>query len=507
MRSRIPVGLLIGVLVAGVAVGVGELVAFLVRPAAAPVIAVGNRVIELTPESVKRWAIRAVGTDDKLLLIGSILLLLALFGAAVGTLALRHLAFGLAGVGVLGLVGVYCALTVAAARGTDVIPTVVGTAAAMGALVALVRSATAPAEAPTAGPARRQFLQSSGAVAALALAAGVGGRLAQHARFDVAAARARVTLPPPATPQTVPVGADLGRSGVPWRTSNRDFYRIDTALSVPQIAPTDWRLRIHGLVDREITLTYDELLRRPLVDHWITLCCVSNEVGGNLVGNALFRGALLADLLREAGLHPDCDQLVMRSSDGMTIGAPTGPIMDGRAALLAVGMNGAPLPVEHGFPARVVVPGLYGYVSACKWVVDIEATRFDRFQAYWVNGGWAPNPPIRLMSRIDRPSNSESVSVGETVAIAGVAWDQHVGVSKVEVQIDDGPWRAARLATVPSTDTWRQWVYPWTPEKSGRYRLRVRATDAGGRVQDDHDRDVFPAGATGLHAVTVRAVI
>jgi DMSO/TMAO reductase YedYZ molybdopterin-dependent catalytic subunit len=527
VRSLRLVGALVGILSAAVAVGVGEFVAAFVRAAAAPVIAVGNRIIVLTPESAKQTTIQAAGTNDKLVLLAAIYLLLAALGAVIGVAALHRLRYGLAGVAAIGAFGVYCALTQNAARGTDAVPTLVGTAAAMAVLVVLVRlvrrawppAASEPAAsergasepAATHGSAtdtgRRTLLQAGVASAALAAAGGFGGRAVQHSRFDVTAARAKVTLPAPRDHSALPRGVELGKTPEPWATSNADFYRIDTALSVPQVDPKAWRLRIHGLVDHELTLSYEDVLARPLIERWITLCCVSNEVGGSLVGNARFRGTLLADLLREAGVHPASDQLVLTSVDGMTIGAPTKVVMDGRDSLLAVGMNGKPLPIEHGFPARTVVPGLYGYVSACKWIVDIEATTFADRQAYWVQGGWAARPPIRLASRIDRPSSSEQVSVGDTVAVAGVAWDQHVGVSRVEVQVDDGPWQRARLAAVPSSDTWRQWVWPWTPEKSGTYRLRVRAFDGKGRPQDTKRRAPFPSGASGLHSVTVHALI
>jgi DMSO/TMAO reductase YedYZ molybdopterin-dependent catalytic subunit len=291
---------------------------------------------------------------------------------------------------------------------------------------------------------------------------------------------------------------------VPWATPSSQFYRIDTALDVPQLSRADWQLRIHGMVDHPLTLSYDDLIARPLVDRWITLCCVSNSVGGGLISNALFRGALLADLLREAGVSPQSDQLLLTSVDGMTIGAPAKAVMDGRSALLAVGMNGEPLPIEHGYPVRVVVPGLYGYVSACKWVVDIEATMFQDRRAFWVDEGWDAEPPIQLESRIDRPRSGSSVELGSIVPIAGVAWDQHVGVSRVEVQIGDGPWQRARLARVPSADTWRQWVLPWRPTKTGSYVVRVRAVDDGGHVQTAASHGPFPYGATGYHAITVR---
>ncbi len=514
MRSRNLFGALIGVLCAAVAVGVGESVAAFVRPAAAPVIAVGNRVIVLTPESAKRTTIQTAGTNDKLVLFVGIYVLLTAFGAIIGVLALRRIRYGLVGIAAIAAVGAYCALTASASEGSDVIPTLVGAAVAMGVLIVLVRLAGGPSQSDGVVPARRALLQAGAASAALAAVAGFGGRAVQHSRFDVAAARERVKLPAPRDDAgragrgvAVPRGVELGKSPHRWATSSADFYRIDTALRVPQVDPKTWRLRIHGMVDRELTLSYDDVLARPLIERWITMSCVSNEVGGLLMGNARFRGVLLADLLREVGVHADSDQLVLTSVEGMTIGAPTKVVLDGRDALLAVGMNGKPLPIEHGFPARTVVPGLYGYVSACKWIVDIEATTYAHRKAYWVAGGWAEQAKIKLASRIDRPNSSEVVSVGERVAVAGVAWDQQVGVSKVEVQVGDGPWQRARLAAVPSTDTWRQWVWPWTPQESGSYRLRVRATDASGKRQDAGRTDPFPSGATGLHEVMVQAVI
>jgi DMSO/TMAO reductase YedYZ molybdopterin-dependent catalytic subunit len=510
MRSRTPIGWLIGVLSAAVAVGVGELVAVFYRTAAAPVIAVGNGVIVLTPESWKRPAISNVGTDDKPLLILGILVALAILGAAIGGLAINSVWAGLVGVAVLGGFGVFCALIAKGSRGTDVVPTIVGTLASAAVLVLLVRLADRwPAAAPASagGPTdRRTFVLGAVATAALAALAGFGGRAAQHARFDVAAARRKVKLPTARGESATQPGTDLGRSGLPWATPNNDFYRIDTALTVPQVDPDSWRLRIHGMVDREITLTYHQLLARPMIDRWITLCCVSNPVGGPLVSNALFRGTLLADLMREAGLSPRADQLLLGSYDGYTFGAPAAVVMDGRDALLAVGMNGEPLPTEHGFPARTVVPGLYGYVSACKWIVDIKATTFAAEQGYWVHEGWAAQPSIELMSRIDTPRRGATVQVGTPVAVAGVAWDQHVGVSRVEVQVDDGAWQRAVLAAVPSTDTWRQWYLPWTPDGAGNHTLRVRATDARRRPQVAANHAPFPAGATGLDTVTVQAV-
>ena len=521
-RAQVGAGALLGLLAAGVSLGVGELVAALVRPAAAPIIAVGNRFIRLTPEPVKRWAIRQFGTNDKHVLLTGIYLVIVLAAVLIGWLAMRWLAAGLAGVGLFGLLGCYCALTAPAHHTSDAVPSVLGALAGMAALRALVRAragdtaqlvtdrgGTDRTGTDRTGTDRRRFLRAGLAAGGLAVFGGLAGRALQHSRFNASAARAAVRLPEPVSSASAAAGGltnfDLGKSGVPFLTPAADFYRIDTALVVPQLDPKTWTLRIHGMVNREITLTYDQLLARPLVERWVTLTCVSNEVGGNLISNALFRGALLADLLREAGLDPAADQLLATSSDGMTIGSPTAVVTDGRDAMLAVGMNGQPLPIEHGFPVRMVVPGLYGYVSACKWIVELEATTFGKDQAYWVQGGWAVRGPIKLASRIDRPSNSETVPVGGQLAVAGVAWDQHVGVSKVQVQVDDGPWQDAMLAPVPSIDTWRQWVYLWTPAAAGRHQLRVQAFDASGRPQLAQPADPFPSGATGLHTVSVTA--
>lgn len=511
---RAAAGALIGLLSAGIALGVGELVAAFTRPVSAPIVAVGNRMVLWTPPPVERWATRTFGTSDKQVLFTGIYLVLAVLAVLIGVLAMHRLVYGLLGVLALGAFGCYAALTAHGARTTDVLPSVLGTLAAMAAMTALVAVAgparplsgvPGPRDPGAAFANRRAFLQGSAVTAVIALIAGFGGRASQHARYDVANERAKVVLPRPVNTAPEPAGADLHKGAVPWATPNSNFYRVDTALTLPQVSPGSWSLQIHGMVAHELTLDYDQLLARPMIERWITLCCVSNVVGGNLISNARFLGTRLADLLRQAGLSPDADQLLMRSYDGMTIGAPAAVVMDGRDALIAVGMNGVPLPIAHGFPARIVVPGLYGYVSACKWVVDIEATTFAAASAYWVQDGYAAHPPIELESRIDTPRNGHTVSARQPVAVAGVAWDQHVGVSAVELQVDQGPWLPARLATVPSTDTWRQWVVPWTPPKPGSYTLRVRATDAHGRPQTAARGGPFPAGATGLHTITVRA--
>jgi hypothetical protein len=287
----------------------------------------------------------------------------------------------------------------------------------------------------------------------------------------------------------------------PFFTPNKDFYRIDTALSVPEIDANTWSLRIHGMVDKELTLSYADLRAMPAVEHDVTLCCVSNPVGGPLISNARWTGVLLTDVLAMAGVHQDATQLFSTSADGWTSGSPTSVVLDGRAAMLAYGMNGEPLPIPHGFPMRLVVPGLYGYVSATKWLTDIELTTMDR-QGYWVPRGWSQLGPVKTESRIDVP-NSRNPAVAGLSPIAGVAWSQHKGIAKVEVSIDEGPWLEARLAGEDVTDTWRQWVYDGWRATQGAHRIRVRATDKTGYVQTATVADVVPDGATGYHEISV----
>jgi DMSO/TMAO reductase YedYZ molybdopterin-dependent catalytic subunit len=313
----------------------------------------------------------------------------------------------------------------------------------------------------------------------------------------VTAVRQAIKLPAPAaTAPPIPADAELGILGLdPVLTANENFYRIDTALIVPQVDPADWSLRIHGLVENEVVITWDELLALPLEESVTTLTCVSNEVGGNLIGNAKWLGYPIRELLARAKPTAKADMVLSRSIDGFTASTPLEILQDDRNAILAVGMNDEPLPAEHGFPVRMVVPGLYGYVSATKWVVEMEVTRFDQTHAYWTDRGWSEKGPIKLQSRIDVPLPGRGLSAGETV-IAGVAWQQHVGITKVEVQIDGGEWREAALASAISDDTWVQWSIPWTA-KAGSHELRCRATNALGETQTDDQAPPAPDGATG----------
>ncbi|PWR13403.1 molybdopterin-binding oxidoreductase [Micromonospora acroterricola] len=367
--------------------------------------------------------------------------------------------------------------------------------------LAVPSESAVPAEGVDAD-SRRRFLTSAGVLLGTAAVAGLGGRWLAGRR-GVSAAREAIRLPAPVAPApALPAGADLSMAQLaPYVTPNSGFYRIDTALVVPQVDPATWRLRIHGRVRNERTYSYADLLARPMVERYITLACVSNEVGGDLIGNARWLGVPLRELLDEVEPEDDADQVVGRSVDGWTCGTPTAALRDGRDALLAVGMNGEPLPVEHGFPVRVVVPGLYGYVSACKWVTELELTRFADFDAYWVPRGWSAQGPIKTQSRIDAPRARNRLTTGP-VTVAGVAWAQHRGIRRVEVRVDGGPWQQAELAPTASVDTWVQWSWRWdaTP---GEHRLQVRATDATGKTQTERTQGVAPDGATGWHTVAV----
>ncbi|MFB8033966.1 molybdopterin-dependent oxidoreductase [Streptomyces sp. NPDC056004] len=518
--TRTALAALSGLIAGFCALAVSELAAALVRPEAGPVTAVGGAVIDRTPPAVRDFAVRNFGTADKLALRLGILVLLALFAMAIGVLALRHRRLGSAAVLVFGLVGAVAAAGRPEGVPADALPSVVGAAVAVAVLYLLVgRLAPAPGPGPAAGGRdegadggfdRRGFVVAATATAAVSAGAGLlGRRLTSSVQAGASASRHDLVLPAPqSAAPAVPAGADLRIRGLtPFITPDKDFYRVDTALVVPRVDAGAWRLRIHGRgVARPFTVGLHDLLRREVVERDVTLACVSNEVGGPLVGNARWLGVRLADLLRDAGVRPPseggpADQIVARSVDGMTIGTPVETVMDGRDAMLAFGMNGEPLPFEHGFPVRMVVPGLYGYVSACKWIEDIELTTFAAYDAYWVRRGWAQQAPVKTESRIDTPRPSASPKAG-VVPVAGVAWAQHRGISRVEVRVDGGKWHTARLAAAGTRDTWRQWVWEW-PAASGRHTLEVRATDGTGATQTGIRTGTVPDGATGWHSVVV----
>ncbi len=524
-----------GVVSAGLALGVAELVSVPVGAGSAPLAALGATMVDHTPDGVREWAIDTFGTNDKsvlYLLMGVVALIVA---ACVGVLERVARPVGSVLLGVFGVVAAWAAVARPAANWTWALPSLIGVALAIAVLRWLIRryetvsrpAETAvpdggtdgvrapdggsgdrtdprprPAESAAAQVDRRQVVRGIVGVAVLAVAAGVVGRTLGASVRSVSSERAAVRLPTPQVPEPPVVpGADLRIPGLaPYLTPAADFYRIDTALTVPQVSTDGWSLRIHGMVDREIRLDYADLARRRPIERTVTLTCVSNPIGGDLIGNARWLGYRLDELIAEAGPHSDADMVLSRSADGFTAGSPLAALTDGRDALLAIGMNGEPLPVEHGYPARLVVPGLYGYVSATKWVTELEITRFDRAQAYWTRRGWSARGPIKTGTRIDTPSGT--VHPGP-VTIAGVAWAQHRGIRAVEVQIDNGPWQPAHLADEPSIDTWRQWSFDWVAD-GGTHTIRARSTDGTGEVQTAEVADVVPDGASGYPARTIR---
>ncbi len=534
-------GAVSGLLAGFTALAVAQLVAVPVRPEAAPLNAVGDAVIELSPPSVTQFGVDTFRSNNKLVLEVGTLTVLALFALGLGLLALRRRRVASAGVLLFGVVGAAAALSRVDASAADALPSVLGALAGAGVLYLLAgrlgTAAAAPAQdgaqdgagggaqdgaddvseqpavmRPT-GAARRDFDRRGFVIAASAAAvasAGAGAAgLELSGSAGATASRRAVRIPRPADRAApIPSGADLDVSGVvPFTTPTGEFYRVDTALVVPKVDAMQWRLRLHGQgVSEPVEFTYQDLLKRDLIERDVTMTCVSNPVGGDYVGTARWIGVPLATLLREAGVRPPskggpADQLVSRSVDGMTIGTPVETVMDGRDAMLVVGMNGRPLPFDNGFPVRMLVPGLYGYVSACKWIEDIELTTFDAFDAYWVRRNWAPKAPIKTQSRIDTPKPFASPKAG-TVPVAGVAWAQHRGISRVEVRVDGGAWQEARLAAQATQDTWRQWVWDW-PATSGSHTLEVRATDGEGDTQTGERTGTVPDGATGWHSVVV----
>ncbi|ADG74668.1 oxidoreductase molybdopterin binding protein [Cellulomonas flavigena DSM 20109] len=509
-------------LAAGTAtVGVGALAAVLTGPTGDPLVAVGGAFVDATPPWLKDWAVATFGTADKLVLgIGEVVVL-AVLAAAAGVLARRRWASGAVLVVALGGLAALAATTRPDAGVLAPAPALLGAGGGLLALRTLLARLPAPARrAPAGGPEasgpdrsdtaggrvvpdRRTFLRATALVTAAGVVATVVGRAVASGARGAAAARASLRLPPPARPAPPPPsGVDVGVAGVePWATPVADFYRIDTALVVPQVDPATWRLRVHGLVEREVEIGWDELLAADLVEAWVTLACVSNPVGGDLVGNQRWLGLPVREVLARAMPTTEADMVLSRSVDGFTASTPLEALTDGRDALLAVAMDGAPLPPEHGFPVRLVVPGLYGYVSATKWVTELEVTRFDRADAYWTVRGWSPRGPVKTQSRIEVPRPGADVRAGDVV-VAGTAWAQHRGVTQVQVRVDDGPWQDADLAADGGVDTWRQWRWRWPDAPAGRHVLSVRAWDPDG-PQTAVPAGAVPDGASGYDTLVV----
>ena len=489
---------LAGALAALGGLAVSYLVTALVGGEESPVAAVAEQVIRLTPGGVAERAIRSVGHADKPILVTGVVVVVTVLSAVVGAAARRSTVgrwLPAAAYAVIAALGLAAVLAQPAPR----LPGVLGALVGYGAWVALFGLLARPLGEPTTDDSRRRFLLAAGLVAGGSVVATAAGRVAGRRRRSVEAARRVLALPGVSRP-VVPAGCDLDvRHQPPWLTRVADFYRIDTAIVPPAVDPASWRLRIHGMVDHPVELGFDDLLARGVTEGWLTLNCVSNTVGGDLVGNAWWSGVPVAPLLAEAGVHGDADGVLQRSADGWTCLTPLEALTDGRAAMLAVAQNGEPLTVEHGFPVRMLVPGLYGYVSATKWVVDLEVTRFDRAQGYWTDKGWSARGPVKLASRIDVPRSGSTVAAGDVV-VAGTAWQQHTGIRSVEISVDGRAWQAVELGGVPDADTWVQWRTTVTLDR-GDHRVRVRAVSATGEVQTGVRAEPAPDGATGWHSV------
>lgn len=469
---------------------------------------VANRFVDLAAGALRDFAVSEFGGNDKAALLVGIVLIGLGIGALVGPAAARRRWVGRAAFGAFALVGIFSGWTdPQASFPVTAVASILGAIAGVATLelmlwlgrTATVAEATAPgAQDPRVKAAdRRTFLLAAGGVGAFAAVAAIAGR-GVRGTGPATKSRATVTLPPPAQSVPVPSSQPFGVDGLaPYVTPNADFYRIDTAIFVPQVDAATWKLSIKGMVDHPLSFSYDDLLAMPHVEVPVTLACVSNDVGGPLVGNAVWHGVPLTGLLDRAGVHPEATQIVGRSVDDFTVGFPTEKAYDGRVALVALGMNGEPLPVTHGFPARLVVAGLYGYVSATKWLKNIELTRVEAYDAYWVPRGWAKEAPIKLQSRVDVPRSGAPVPRGAG-AIAGVAWSPSVGVGKVEIRIDDGPWNAAELGEAASKNTWVQWRYQWVATP-GEHVVGVRAYDVTGQLQVETPSRPDPDGATGYH--------
>ncbi len=509
---------LYGVLATLLGMAAAHLVAALTVPAASPVLAVGSTVIDLTPTPMKEWAIRTFGTADKAILVGSVLVVVLVLAGVAGIVAARHLTLGISMLVGLAAVAGVLALLRPSAGALDLVPSAVAALVGALALAGLYRFA-APARKSSgasvergdeesvdhAGPtpasaSRRTVLIATGGAALAAAAIAGAGRWVSQIRLS----GTDIALPAAAEEAAaLPAGLEERIPGISaFRTPNADFYRVDTALTVPAIDVDSWSLTIDGDVDQEVELSFDDLAAMTVVERDITLTCVSNDVGGPYIGAARWLGVPLQDVLDQAGVDSTkADQILCTDVDGMTISVPLKVALDGRDALLALGMNGEALPREHGFPVRMVVPGLYGFVSACKWITRMTLTTYDEQQAYWTERDWAIDAPIKISSRIDTPRPLSDSKVGKTF-IGGVAWAQGSGIAGVEVRIDGGPWQKAELGPDAGDDYWRQWFYEWDAEP-GQHFVASRATNKDGDVQTAVRASPFPEGSSGIQEIAV----
>lgn len=489
---------LAGIIAAGLVLGVAELAGSFFTARATPLIALGSTFIDFTPPWLKDFAIATFGTGDKAALFAGMGLTITILAAVLGIVAYKKWIIGAAGVVFMGLVMAGAVISRSGADLFDLLPTLAGTLAGFFALKWMISRLSESEQGDTG---RRAFLISAGVSTVIATASAFGGRAISSARESIRKTRDNIIFPKASSPaKALPANVQAPGSGtVPWLTPNKDFYRIDTALAVPQIDINDWEIRVHGMVEEEFTMTFQDLLDADLIERHITLTCVSNPVGGNLAGNAKWLGYPLREILKRAKPKDGADMVLSTSEDGFSASTPLEVLQDNRDAMLAVAMNDEALPLEHGYPVRMVVPGLYGYVSATKWVVDLEVTRFADKKAYWTTRGWSDKGPIKTMARVEVPASFAKKPAGKMM-IAGSAWSQHRGITKVEIQIDDGPWQSAKLADEASVDTWRQW-YKEVELDKGLHTVRARATDPKDGIQTEERADPVPNGASGWQSV------
>lgn len=501
---------LCGVAAAALFFGVAEAMALLFGPASAPLAALGAAIVPLVPTSMMKFVIDLVGTSDKAVLIATVCLVVVILAAALGLVSNRRPLLALGGFLAAGIL-TFAAVAIRP-EGTlvDLLPVTIGLVVGVAAFIVLRRLAVSmPSDRGPIAPPMRDRRAFLGTVGMLALAGSVTvalGRSAAEVTGGLVKTVGQFVLPKAAKPApAVPVSATLGVPGVgPFITPQKDLYRIDTALVVPRVDAETWSLRIHGMVEKEVTLTMDDVLALPLQDRHVTLTCVSNPVGGDLIGTGTWRGYPLRELLKRANPSADADMVLSRSIDGFSASTPLEAMTDERDAMLVVGMNGQPLTPEHGYPARLVIPGLYGYVSATKWVSELQVTRFDREEAYWTRRGWDEKGPILVASRIEVPAPLDRIPPGNTV-VAGVAWAQQAGIERVEVRLDEGEWIEADLGSEASIDTWRQWRHEFADVSPGAHAVTVRAVDANGTVQTGERRRAIPNTATGHHRIQFRS--
>ena len=494
----------LGVIAVGIGIFVGELTSNFHSAWKSPVDTLGNWIISVIPHSVESIAITLFSTHDKGFLVASILIAALLLGGIAGDLLLRskrEIAFA-----IIGLETTFGVITVIArphAGITAIAPSLIsGLATSLVLYFALGRAKEEQPQviSPSELKSRRQVLKYAGGAGALGGLMLLSGQSVKTHSLNVIKRLAiklpKATHPLPDLP-TDPASSIRGLSTL--ITPNNEFYQIDIAINAPIFDVEAWTLTINGLVKNPITLTYADLLKRPLFELDDTMSCVSNPVGGPLVGNVRWLGCRLDDLIREAGPLSSSDQILSSSSDGFSAGFPL-DLLDGRDAMIAVGMNGQPLPIKHGFPARVIVPGLYGYVSATKWLTNIELTRFDIKQGFWISRGWSQLGRIKMESRIDYPQDGAHVPVG-TFRFAGVAWAPLAGIASVQLAID-GLWKNATLGPSLSGTTWRQWWFDWDTT-AGKHVVEVRAISVSGEVQTKQLADVAPNGASGWHTIHI----